>query len=198
MNAIASQITGVSVVRTTVCSGADQRQHQSSAPLAFVRGIHRWPVDSPHKGPVTRRISNFMTRSWFSWAFSNVASHTHYFKSSVQYMYYCINTFLVKLLNTLLYQRGTKHGVLPKGVNQTFVLRVWQHSLGCRFFSKPEHLQPQCWVGPGMQQCILQLPWLQKLQKEKQGQTCTPVSDLTESYISAVYGQFIHPSLIPY
>ena len=33
---------------------AQQRKHQSSASLAFVRGIHRWPVDSPHKGPVTQ------------------------------------------------------------------------------------------------------------------------------------------------
>ena len=35
---------------------ADQRKHQSSASLAFVRGIHRWPVNSPHKRPVTRKI----------------------------------------------------------------------------------------------------------------------------------------------
>ena len=54
MNPMASQITGVSIVCTTVCSGTDQRNHQSSASLAFARGIHRWPVDSPHKGPVTR------------------------------------------------------------------------------------------------------------------------------------------------
>ena len=33
----------------------DQRKHQSSAPLGFVRGIQRWPVDYPHKGPVTRK-----------------------------------------------------------------------------------------------------------------------------------------------
>ena len=59
MSAIASQITGVSIVYSTVCSGADQRKHQSSASLAFVRGIHRWPVDSPHKGPVTRKIFPF-------------------------------------------------------------------------------------------------------------------------------------------
>ena len=52
MSAMASQITGVSIVCWTVWSGADQRKHQSSAALAFVRGIHRWPVDSPHKGPV--------------------------------------------------------------------------------------------------------------------------------------------------
>ena len=35
--------------------GANQRKHQSSASLAFVRGIHRWPVNSPHKGPVMRK-----------------------------------------------------------------------------------------------------------------------------------------------
>ena len=39
--------------------GADQRNHQSSASLAFVKGIHRWPVDSPHKGPVTRKMFPF-------------------------------------------------------------------------------------------------------------------------------------------
>ena len=45
---------GVSVICSIVCSGADHRKHQSSASLAFVRGMHRWPVDSPKKGPVTR------------------------------------------------------------------------------------------------------------------------------------------------
>ena len=36
-----------------------QWKHQSSALLAFVRGIHRWPVNSPHKGPVTGKIFPF-------------------------------------------------------------------------------------------------------------------------------------------
>ena len=40
-------------------SGADQRKHQSSASLAFARGIHRWPVNSPHKGPVPRKMFPF-------------------------------------------------------------------------------------------------------------------------------------------
>ena len=40
-----------------LCSGTDQRIDQSSALLAFVRGIHRWPVNSPHKGPVSGRYS---------------------------------------------------------------------------------------------------------------------------------------------
>ena len=59
MSAIASQITGVSIVYSIVCSGAHQRKYQNSASLAFVRGIHRWPVNSPHKGPVTRKMFPF-------------------------------------------------------------------------------------------------------------------------------------------
>ena len=39
--------------------GAGQRKHQSSASLAFVRGIHRSPVNSPHKGSVTRKMFPF-------------------------------------------------------------------------------------------------------------------------------------------
>ena len=59
MNAMASQITGVSIVYSSVGPGADQRKHQSSASLAFVRGIHRWPVDSTYKRPVTRKMFQF-------------------------------------------------------------------------------------------------------------------------------------------
>ena len=46
-------------VYSVVYSDADQRKHQSSASLAFVRGIHRWPVNSPHKWPVTRKMFPF-------------------------------------------------------------------------------------------------------------------------------------------
>ena len=59
MNTIASQITSLTIVYLTVNSGTDQRKHQSSASLAFVRGIHRRPVNSPHKGPVTRKMFPF-------------------------------------------------------------------------------------------------------------------------------------------
>ena len=59
MCAVASQITSLTIVYSTVCSGADQRKHQSSASLAFVWGIHRWPVNSPHKWPVTRTMFPF-------------------------------------------------------------------------------------------------------------------------------------------
>ena len=57
MGAIASQITSLTIVYSTDCSGAYQSKHQSSASLAFVRGIHRGPVNSPHKWPVTRNMS---------------------------------------------------------------------------------------------------------------------------------------------
>ena len=59
MSAIASQITSLMIVFSTVYSDADQRKHQSSASLAFVRGIHRGPVNSPHKWPVTRKMFPF-------------------------------------------------------------------------------------------------------------------------------------------
>ena len=56
---MASQITSLTIVYSTVYSDADQRKHQSSASLAFVWGIHRGPVNSPYKGPVTRKMSPF-------------------------------------------------------------------------------------------------------------------------------------------
>ena len=59
MGEMASQITSPTRVYSTVYSGADQRKHQSSASLAFVRGIHRGPMNSPHKGPVTRKMFPF-------------------------------------------------------------------------------------------------------------------------------------------
>ena len=62
MSAMVSQITCVSIVCSTVCPGVDQRKLQSSASLAFVRAIHRWTMDYPHKrdkGPVTREMFLF-------------------------------------------------------------------------------------------------------------------------------------------
>ena len=54
MSAMASQIISLTILYSTVYSGTDQGKHQRSASLAFVREIHRSPVNSPHKGPVTR------------------------------------------------------------------------------------------------------------------------------------------------
>ena len=59
LGTMASKITSLTIIYSSVYSGADQRKHQSSASLAFVRGTHRWPVNSPHKGPVTRKMFPF-------------------------------------------------------------------------------------------------------------------------------------------
>ena len=71
MGTIASQIASLTIVYLTDYSDTDQRKHQSSASLAFVRGIHRGPVDSPHKWPVTRKMFPFddvimnPSRTWY-------------------------------------------------------------------------------------------------------------------------------------
>ena len=57
--AMASQITSLAIVYSTVYSGADQSKYRSSASMAFVWGIHRGPVNSPHKWPVTRKVFPF-------------------------------------------------------------------------------------------------------------------------------------------
>ena len=63
MSAVVPQITSLTIVYSTAYSLADQRKHQSSKSLAFVRGIHRWPVNSPHKGPIIWKCSHLMTSS---------------------------------------------------------------------------------------------------------------------------------------
>ena len=67
MGAVASQITSLTIVYSTVYSDADQRKHQSSVSLAFVRGIRQGPVNSPHKWPVT----------WKMFAFDDVIMNPH-------------------------------------------------------------------------------------------------------------------------
>ena len=59
ISVMASQITSLMIVYSTVYSGADHKKHQSSPSLAFVWGIHRWPVNSQHQGPVTQKMFPF-------------------------------------------------------------------------------------------------------------------------------------------
>ena len=56
---MASQISSLTIAYSTIYSGVDQRKHQSSALLTFVPGIHRRPVNSPHKWPVKRKMFPF-------------------------------------------------------------------------------------------------------------------------------------------
>ena len=76
MGPIASQITSLTIVYSTVYPDADQRKHQSSASLAFVRGIHRGPVNSSHRWPVTRKMLPFddviMVVCVWAWSFQHL------------------------------------------------------------------------------------------------------------------------------
>ena len=95
MGMMASQITRTWIVYSSVCSGSDHRKHQSSVSLVFVKGIHRWPVYSPHKRPVTQKIFPFddiiMRSPNFVWGiswrwlgrFSWFESHTKAFWSQM-------------------------------------------------------------------------------------------------------------------
>ena len=67
MTTMASQITSLTVVYSTVYLGADIRKHQSFASLTFVRGIHRGPVNSPDKWPVTRLNKRLSKQPWGLW-----------------------------------------------------------------------------------------------------------------------------------
>ena len=57
LGTMASQITSLTIFYSTAY--ASQRKHQNSASLAFMCGIHRWPVNSPQKSPVTRKMFPF-------------------------------------------------------------------------------------------------------------------------------------------
>ena len=78
MSAVAYQIIFVSIVYLTVWSGTHQRKHQCSALLASVRGIHRWPVNSPQKGPATRKRFPFDEVIRFGRCLKNIVSEHIY------------------------------------------------------------------------------------------------------------------------
>ena len=81
MSAMASQITGVSIVCLAICWGTGQRKCQNSVSLALVRGIHQWPVDSPHKGPrntenVSICLTGILILSTFGFWLGNLKCYT--------------------------------------------------------------------------------------------------------------------------
>ena len=103
MSVMAPQLTGVSTVYSAVCSRSDQIKHQSSASLVFLRGIHRWPVNSPHKGPVTRKmfpfddvIMAYKNDMLVTWIFSiRGLSHQHSLSGICARISNCIQSFSV-------------------------------------------------------------------------------------------------------
>ena len=129
MSTMTSQITSLTIVYSTVCSFADQRKHQSSASLAFVRGIRRWPVNSLHKGPVTRKMSPFddviMLCGKFCEGCKNISEG-----SIISPNFYCATIHLSHMVNMM----SADELVLTKPIHQW--LWYWFGSPG---ISRPQH-----------------------------------------------------------
>ena len=105
---------------SSVCSDADQRKHQSSASLAFVKRIRRWPVNSPHIGPVTRKTFPFddviMTRApWFLWLCCSVSPDPNREHG-------CTPTSCIRLPSDLLLKNFTK-SLFSKSFEMTLFLK---------------------------------------------------------------------------
>ena len=100
MDVIASQITSLTIVYSTFYQDADQRKHKSSTSLAFVRGLHRGLVNSPHKGPAT----------WEMFPFDDVTmSIISEYMSLIKFMSTTCDTAIWWTLITLRLQEYTTH-----------------------------------------------------------------------------------------
>ena len=99
MGAVASQITSLTIVYWTIYSGADQRKHQSSASLAFVREFTGDRI-SPHKGPVTRKMFQFddVIMKIIISVYSELIQITFYIKSQTNLNYISTQFILFTIL----------------------------------------------------------------------------------------------------
>ena len=59
MDGIAFQITSLTIVYSIVYSDADKKKTSKLRVTGLCVGIHREPVNSPHKWPVTRKMLPF-------------------------------------------------------------------------------------------------------------------------------------------
>ena len=111
MSSMASQITSLTILYSIVYSGADQRKLQSSAPLALVWGIHRSPVNSPHKGPVTRKILQFDDVIMFFFYVENSKNignqNPMWVESWLNLFHFCFKFFICTINLKVLYR--TRH-----------------------------------------------------------------------------------------
>ena len=109
MEAIESQITSLTTVYSTVHSGGDQSKHQSSASLAFVWGIHRGPVNSPHKWPVTRKIFPFDDVIMRLITGCGIRAHLFPLYKDLR----LLSLSKIYLYNVLLFMHKRHHDILP-------------------------------------------------------------------------------------
>ena len=149
MTTLASQITSLTVVYSIVYSDTDQRKHQSSTSLAFLRGIYRGPVNSPHKWQVTRKIFPFdevimvyndFDTIWFPYPW------THYLQNGIQFAN--IHTFNTKI--AILYRATPR--TLHRCASCCARDWLWRHN---SFL--PES---RIWMWSLLENCILFRQWM--------------------------------------
>ena len=129
MGTMASQNTSLPIVYSTFYSGADQGKHQSSASLAFERGIHRWPVNSPHKWPfddVIMKIINLKN------TLKNVAVDGRAFWTRPQclntkpylFQWICLqmNSSILRKTDNIVCQRQTSVTVLQSAIQNSCLI----------------------------------------------------------------------------
>ena len=123
MGTIASQMTSLTIVYSSVYSGADQRKHQSSASLVFVWGLHRRPVNSPHKGPVTRKNASIWWRHHVEAVLlTNQKTDFNFIaatRGSVDGSPVCPSVWLPQDFNHVLFIGSSQN------LHQTFILWLW-------------------------------------------------------------------------
>ena len=122
MSTMASQITSLTIVYSTVYSGADQRKYQSSMSLTFVRGIHLSPVNSPHTGPAMRKMFPFDDITMY--LMLSVAQHHYVFGSTQAF-------WMGKKM--LLFQVVSLHSFLLLSFLLTFFWLVYYYSMWLYF-----------------------------------------------------------------
>ena len=132
MSTVMSQITVRLDCLITVCSGANQRTYQNSTSLAFVRGIYRWPVNSPHKGPITRKMFPSMT-----------SSCTRTRKVFFGHVRFTLSAYLSTATYMYLAQMGTSicMFVVRTVLSFLFILFIYYYYHYCRFYYLQVHLE---------------------------------------------------------
>ena len=125
---MASQIISLRIVYSTVYShdsGTDQRKYQSSASLAFVRGIHPGPMNSPHKRPVTRKMFPFddVIMTLYIWTSMGGAQYTPRIISTVC-VFVCLANFCISRFTL---QQIPFSSSSHKFIGSLFTLR-WRHN----------------------------------------------------------------------
>ena len=178
MNSLVSQITSLTIVYSIVYSGADQRKHQSSASLAFVRGIHRDRWIPRTKGQLRGKCFHLMTSSWYEYG---LVPHAHtckyYWHIGVETKWtpFCRRPFQMRFLewkfmkfSITISLKFVPNGPI-KNIPALVQIMIWRRLVGAKPLSEPmmvrspTHIcvtRPQ-WVKHGVETTMrFQVRWL--------------------------------------